>query len=92
MPAEAIGLGADDRPGRPVVVEGTRREGEELLLLGVIQYPVEVPIVPEVGDERLRQLVLVGDVDATGDVVTPDAPPTAVADPARFDGRIRRGA
>jgi 3-polyprenyl-4-hydroxybenzoate decarboxylase len=31
-------------------------------------------------------------LDATGDVVTPDAPPTAVADPARFDGRIRRHA
>jgi len=50
MPAEVFGLRADDRPGRPIVVEGTGGQCEELLLLGVIQYPVEVSKVPEEGD------------------------------------------
>jgi 4-hydroxy-3-polyprenylbenzoate decarboxylase len=31
-------------------------------------------------------------LDATGDVVTPAAPPRSVADPSRFDSRIRRHA
>ena len=43
MPAEVFGLGAHDGPGGPVVVEGTRRQCEELLLLGVIQRPSRGP-------------------------------------------------
>ena len=40
-------------PTLPVIVEGARRQREELLLLGVVQYPVEVPVVSE-EDEQGR--------------------------------------
>ena len=51
VPAQLVGLGADDGPRAAVVVPGTWREREEVLLLAVVQHPVEVPIVPEDGQE-----------------------------------------
>jgi hypothetical protein len=35
----------------PVVIEGARRKREELLLLGVVQHPVQVPVVREVDEQ-----------------------------------------
>jgi len=42
-----IRLGAHDAPCPAIVIEGTRRQREELLLLGVVQHPEEVPVIRE---------------------------------------------
>ena len=44
---QPIRLRAHDAPGPAIVIEGTRRQREELLLLGVVQHPVEILIVAE---------------------------------------------
>src|SRR5262245_49237920 len=49
--AQLVGLGTDNGPDCAVLVEGTRRKREELLLLCVIQHPVEIFIGREVGEQ-----------------------------------------
>ncbi len=54
VPAQVVGLGANDPKCAEVVVEGTHRQSKELLLLGVIQDPAEILVDRKEGDQRGR--------------------------------------
>ena len=51
---QMVRLREHDPPRAPVLIESSRREPQEQLLLRVVQQPEEVPIVAEVGDQRRR--------------------------------------
>src|SRR6185436_5524654 len=52
--ADPVGLREDDSPSRPVAVELGGSECKQESLLGIVQRPEEVPVVPEIGHQGGR--------------------------------------